>query len=119
MHQGVWDISDIALARSLLLKCGYYPVSIRVRRSLWPGFMFKDARRMWSSFIWRLSALLEAGIPLLNALEIMVLQENNPEAKVLWQGIRDKVASGSDLSVAAFALDSHLPLFAQAMIRAG
>lgn len=119
MHEGVWEMSDISLTRSLLLKCGYYPVSIRMRRPLRTRRRAGDARQMWSGFVWRLSALLEAGIPLLNALEIIVVQEESLTAKAIWQGIRDKVSAGNDLSMAFIAFDSRLPVFAQAMIRAG
>ncbi|CAA7601595.1 Type II secretion system (T2SS), protein F [Acididesulfobacillus acetoxydans] len=119
MHRGIWEIADPAQTRALLFKCGYFPVSIRRRRPVFPPFLFKDTKSMWSGFVGRLSALLAAGIPLLQALDIVVLQEDDPSAETLWRQLREKVASGNDLSAALSALDCRLPLYALAMLRGG
>lgn len=117
-YKGVWDISDVALVRTLLYKRGYYPVSIRVRHGIWVPFQ-RDAHRVWSHFIRKLAALLESGIPLLSALEIITQQENHRKVKQLWQNLRDTVATGIDLSEAIMTLHPSPPVYVQAMIKAG
>ncbi|MHB1653767.1 MAG: type II secretion system F family protein [Desulfitobacteriaceae bacterium] len=119
VHRGVWEIKDIASVRSLLFKQGYYPVSIRLSHPLWSRIGYRDSRRVWSSLIRRLSTLLETGIPLLTALEIIVQQENRSKTKQLWLDLKEIVAAGNDLSDAILATDLPPPVYAQAMIKAG
>jgi len=51
-----------------------------------------------TTFTRQLATLLEAGLPLLRALEVMARQENNPRFREVLQTIADQVRSGNSFS---------------------
>lgn len=71
IQHGVWHEDGISQVQTRLRKEGYFPVWVRSTLN-WKNLFFPArANFKWSSFARRLATLLEAGIPLLQALEII------------------------------------------------
>ncbi len=115
------DIREIALraddegsARRELGESGYHIFSVRRSFGLAPllsAFRHGPGRIKTTEFIifnQELAALLKAGLPLLQSLNIMLERMHNPQLRGVLTDVRDKVKSGISLSQ-AFA--SHGDLF--------
>ena len=77
-------------------------------------------KMQWSHFARRLSTLLEAGIPLLQALEMMTFHEEKLTLQQeQWKSVKEYVEAGSDLSEALSLLHPSPNSFVLSMIRAG
>jgi type IV pilus assembly protein PilC len=113
--EDVFTASDEASLRSELGKRGLHIFEVR-RRGLSRGLgapgrtrrRKRIAAQEFMVFNQELAALLKAGLPLLQALELMLERNPNPHFKAVLTDIRDQVKSGADLSD-AFA--SHGDLF--------
>jgi len=119
IQRGVWVGNGIFEVQTRLRKAGYFPVWIRSTlnfKSLLPARMnFK-----WSSFARRLAILLEAGIPLLQALEMMTFHEEKLTSEhEQWNSVMERVKTGSDLSEALALLNPSPNSFVLSMIKAG
>jgi type IV pilus assembly protein PilC len=66
-----------------------------------------------------MAALLKAGLPLLQALELMLERMHNPHFKAVLTDIRDRVKSGEDLSEAFAAHGEMFPRLYPATLKAG
>lgn len=66
-----------------------------------------------------IAALLKAGLPLLQALELMLERMHNPHFKSVLTDIRDRVKSGEDLSEAFAAHGEMFPRLYPAALKAG
>jgi type IV pilus assembly protein PilC len=66
-----------------------------------------------------LAALLKAGLPLLQALDLMLERMSNPHFKAVMTDIRDRVKSGEDLSEAFAAHGELFPRLYPSTLKAG
>src|SRR6476659_3928596 len=66
-----------------------------------------------------LAALLKAGLPLLQALELMLERMPNPNFKAVLTDVRDRVKSGEDLSEAFAAHGDLFPRLYPSSLKAG
>ena len=127
--KGLIDADSESKARSKLRSSGKYPVSIREsiskgRSSKKKGFssvsFFERIKSDEIHVITRqLATLLNAGIPLINALASLIEQSANPALKRVLSQIRDSVNEGSTLTN---ALSQHPKLFSNIyinMVRSG
>ena len=120
IKHGIWEGEEISEVQKRLRDEGYFPVGIRTRRD-WRSVAFQARAKMhWSHFARRLATLLEAGIPLLQALELMTYHEEELTFQLkLWKSIKARVEAGSDLSEALSLLNPSPNSFILSMIKAG
>lgn len=71
------------------------------------------------AFNQEIAALLKAGLPLLQALELMLERMHHPHFKAVLTDIRDRVKSGEDLSEAFAAHGDMFPRLYPATLKAG
>jgi type IV pilus assembly protein PilC len=120
IQRGVWEGDQISEVQTRLRNEGYFPVAIRTSRTWQSLFLPSRSNFQESYFARRLSILLEAGIPLLQALEIMTVQEEKSTFRLeQWQSIKKRVAEGSDLSEAMSLLNPAPNSFVLSMVKAG
>lgn len=120
IQHGVSTGDGISEVQTNLRKEGYFPVFVKSTLN-WKNLFFSTrANFKWGSFARRLATLLEAGIPLLQALEMMTFHEKKltPEQEQ-WIIVKDRVESGSDLSEALALLNPAPNSFVHSMIKAG
>ena len=120
IQHGVSEGDQISEIQTRLRNEGYFPVVIRSRRNWQRVFLFSNKDFQWSHFARRLATLLEAGIPLLQALELMTFHEEKSSIQLeQWQSIKERVEEGSDLSEAMSLLNPAPNSFVLSMIKAG
>jgi len=114
-----FSATDETALRSDLEQQGYYIFSIR------RGLGLKDLRLraprvpadLLLLFAQELAALLRAGLPLYQSLDIMLERQNNPVFKRSLTTVREKVKSGTALSDAFKAeADLYPPIFAASLV---
>ena len=120
LRRGVWEAEGITEVQTRLRKEGYFPVWVRAKRT-WKSIRFPfGATFQWTFFARRLAILLEAGIPLLQALEIITFHVKKlTMEQELWKSVKQRVESGSDLSEALSVINPSPNSFVLAMIKAG
>jgi len=119
IQQGKWVGDDISEVQSRLRNEGYFPVAIRASRN-WQSIFSSSKNFQWSHFARSLATLLEAGIPLLQALEIMTFHEEKLTFQMeQWKSIKERVEEGSDLSEGMSLLRPSPNAFVLSMIKAG
>lgn len=120
IQHGVWVGGDISEIQIRLRNEAYFPVDIRTSRNWKSIFLLARTNFQWSHFARRLATLLEAGIPLLQALTIMTFHEEKPTVQLeKWKIIKERVEEGSDLSEAMSLLNPAPSSFILSMIKAG
>ena len=102
-----------ALLRQDLEKEGLYPLSLRRRGGFaWAGASLgwrrRPGAREFTVFNQELAALLKAGMPLLQSLDILRQRTDQPVLKTVLDDVHERVRGGSSLSD---AFDSHRDLF--------
>jgi len=105
---------------------GYLPVRVEeagspaVTDTGKPGFFFKRVRpKLVTVFTRQLSILLRSGVPILNALTILVDQSDSMYLKAVLSEIRQAVKDGKELS-SALSLYPHIfPALYVSLVRAG
>jgi type IV pilus assembly protein PilC len=125
------DIEELALTaaseknlRDELRERGYHVFWVKKSLGL-PSFssLFRGRKRIslteFSLFNQELAALLRAGLPLLQSLDIMLERMRNPLFQTLLTDIRDKVRSGTALSDAFRAHSDYFPRIYSASLVAG
>jgi len=120
IQHDVWEGTDISEIQARLRNKGYFPVSIQRYRQ-WPSLFFSGRPAVdWSHFARRLSVLLEAGIPLLQALE-MINQHGHGLTleQEQWHSVIERIEEGSDLSEALLLMNPVPNSFVLSMIRVG
>lgn len=108
-------------AASLLDAKGLFPIEVRPARSASAGGRFKRGvgGRLLATFFGQLADLLQAGVPLLRALELLERQSTHPRLQAVVKEVRLKVADGTGLAQ-AMALHPHVfDELAISMVRAG
>ena len=120
IQHGVWVGNEISEVQTRLRNEGYFPVFIRTSRNWQSAWLPSSMNFQWSHFARRLATLLEAGIPLLQALEIMTFHEEKLTFQLeQWKSIKERVEEGSDLSEAMSLLNPSPNAFVLSMIKAG
>jgi len=119
IQHGVWVGDGISEVQTRLRNKGYFPVVIRTSRNWQSVFFPSSTNFQWTNFARRLAILLEAGIPLLQALEIMTVHEKLTFQLEQWKSIKERVEEGSDLSAAMSLLNPSPNSFVLSMIKAG
>ena len=120
VKRGVWEGDGITDVQSRLRAEGFFPVWVKALWNWKSLYLQLGAKIRWSVFARRLATLLEAGIPLLQALEIMTFHEGKLTVEQeLWKRVKEQVESGSDLSEALSHLDPSPNSFVLSMIKAG
>jgi len=122
----VLSASDESSLRTDLLKRGYHIFEVHRRgvpRKLGvSGFSLRRKRIPAEEFvIWNqeLAALLKAGLPLLQALDLMLERMKNAYFKAVLTDIRDRVKSGTDLSDAFASYGDTFPRLYPSTLKAG
>ena len=118
--RGVSELEEIGQIRSRLREQGFYPVLIRPGRN--PCGLLKSMNRtkyQWVSTARHLATLLEAGIPLLSAVEILTVEGMTKHKQEEWQRVKEKIESGSELSEALTFLSPPPTLYISSMVKAG
>jgi type IV pilus assembly protein PilC len=112
---------DEAVLRAELEQKGYYLFSMRRALGL-QGFQFRRVRvpnDILMLFGQELAALLKAGLPLLQSLDVMLERQQNPVFRRSLAAIREKVKSGTALSEAFTAEGALYPPILAASVLAG
>lgn len=122
----VLTASDEASLRSDLAKRGYHIFEVRrrgvPRKLAVPGGSLRRKRIRDEDFmIWNqeLAALLKAGLPLLQALDLMLERMKNAYFRGVLTDIRDRVKSGTDLSEAFASYGDTFPRLYPSTLKAG
>jgi type IV pilus assembly protein PilC len=117
--------SDEIALRSDLGKRGYHLFEVR-RRGMAPKLAlptFGRRRRIPTQefvvFNQEMAALLKAGLPLLQALDLMLERMHNPHFRSVLGDVRDRVKSGADLSDAFAAHGDLFPRLYPSSLKAG
>ncbi|HSS78156.1 MAG TPA: type II secretion system F family protein [Thermoanaerobaculia bacterium] len=122
----VFTASDETALRSDLGKLGYHLFEARRRgapRLAMPGLGRGGRRRIpvqdFMIFNQELAALLKAGLPLLQTLDLMLERMHNQHFKAVLTDVRDRVKSGEDLSEAFAAHGDLFPRLYPSSLKAG
>jgi len=120
IQHGEWVGNEISEIQTRLRNEGYFPVVIRTRRN-WQSVFFPSSKNFqWIYFARRLAILLEAGIPLLQGLEIMSFHEEKLTLQLeQWKSLKERVEEGRDLSEAMSLLNPAPNSFVLSMVKAG
>jgi type IV pilus assembly protein PilC len=119
IEEKVLQATDEPTLRAELERGGYYIISIR--RSLGLRNLGLRGRRipyaLLVAFGQEMTALLKAGLPLFQALDIMLERQRDPVFRLSLTTVRDKVKSGQSLSE-AFRGEGSLypPIFAASLV---
>ena len=120
IRRGVCEVAEVGYIRTWLREQGLYPLKIKPRREGLRSLLArKNAKLQWAGFTRRLAMALEAGIPLLKALDIITLDASRKNQGSQWQGVKELIQRGSDLSEAIQIISPAPSLFIQSMVRAG
>lgn len=124
--EDTFNAADESALRSDLGKRGYHVFEIRRRgvstRVAAPALRLRRKRIGAQEFVifnQELAALLKAGLPLLQALELMLERMKDPHFKAVLTDIRDRVKTGEDLSEAFAAHGETFPRLYPASLKAG
>jgi type IV pilus assembly protein PilC len=122
----VFTASDETALRSDLGKLGYHLFDVRRRgapKLAMPGLGRGGRRRIpvqdFLVFNQELAALLKAGLPLLQTLDLMLERMHNQVFKAVLTDVRDRVKSGEDLSEAFAAHGDLFPRLYPSSLKAG
>ncbi len=115
--------SDEAALRTDLGKRGYHLFEVRRRGVKLALPTFGRRRRIPAQefvvFNQEMAALLKAGLPLLQALDLMLERMHNPHFRSVLTDVRDRVKSGTDLSEAFAAHGDLFPRLYPSSLKAG
>lgn len=126
--RGTWQGTGLPEIRRRLFLEGYYPILIRSSKGI-AGLLSgvrvfdsqRNALRFWANFSHRLALILGAGIPILSAFELMVIQDHGKSqgSQTNWSEVKGYLEAGLDLSEALeYVLPPPTPAI-RALIRAG
>lgn len=122
----VLEASDETTLKTDLSNQGYHLFEVRRRGGLGrlrlPSLAARSQKispRDLLIFNQELAALLRSGLPMLQALELMLARQRNPVFKQILTQIYDQVRSGEDLSTAVAAFGDRFPALYPATLKAG
>lgn len=119
VYRGKWDLADQSQVSAKLREQGYIPVRIRLIHQ-W-NFAWKSREEIyafWIALIFRLTSLLEAGVPLLTALE-MLARDGDKRKREDWRRLIDAVQAGHCLSDALRTFPPSPPAFVFSFVKYG
>jgi general secretion pathway protein F len=118
--KGTLDVESARQARATLKERGLLVVEIEAQKS---GTAERSRLRLGSSLLTRfsrqLSALLDAGLTVDEALTVLADQSDNEREKRLIAVLRGDIASGLSVSAAMAALPRAFPSFYPTLVKAG
>lgn len=127
--QGTWQGTGLTEIQRRLFLEGYYPILIRSSKGLLeiissiPIFeQQRNSLQFWANFCHRLGMLLEAGVPILSALDLMAIQKQKKSRigrQTNWAEVRGYIETGMELSEALNYINPHPTPAIRALIRAG
>ncbi len=125
--EDIFNASDESALRTDLGKRGYHVFEIRRRgvsnRVAAPTLRFRGRKRIGAQefviFNQELAALLKAGLPLLQAMDLMLERMGDAHFKGVLTDIRDRIKNGEDLSEAFAAHGDTFPRLYPASLKAG
>ena len=122
--EGVYIADDEVKLRRELEATGLHVLSLRRRGGLgWPDLSFSPSRRIRSRdflvFNQELAALLKAGMPLVQSLELLRQRVETPGFKAVLDDVHERVRGGSSLSEAFDAQETPMPGVYTASLMAG
>jgi type IV pilus assembly protein PilC len=125
VFEEVYTASDETALRTDLGKRGYHLFEVR-RRGGRPslalptfGYRRRIPAQEFVVFNQELAALLKAGLPLLQTMDLMLERMKNPHFRSVLTDIRDRVKSGTDLSEAFAAHGDLFPRLYPSSLKAG
>jgi type IV pilus assembly protein PilC len=124
--EDVFEAADEVTLRQQLTQRGYHLFDVRRRgpagRLRLPSRNRRASRigsRELTIFNQELAALLRSGLPLLQALDLMLGRQRDPVFQSTLRDVRDRVKSGQDLSTAIAAFGDMFPPLYAATLKAG
>lgn len=119
--KGLSEESNKSLVVVRLREQNLFPV--RIHRALFRTCLLRvmatRSKLYWSKASRKIGLMLEAGVPLLTVLEIMVDKENRVYRKRSWQKVYQSVRDGNELGLSMQAFHPPLGLHLEALIIAG
>jgi type IV pilus assembly protein PilC len=79
----------------------------------------KISLRELAVFTQQIAAMLDAGLPLISALEALEEQSSNPHFQVIIRNVKNEVSTGTDFSKACMAYPNAFPNIFVSMVEAG
>lgn len=120
VKKGKWMGDNLSEVRTRLKNDGYLPVTIKPYKNRFGAFVSFRSKVQWGHSARRLASLLEAGIPLLQALEIITPKRGKLSIEQKqWICVKDQVVMGYDLSEALNRLNPAPNSYVLSMIKAG
>ena len=115
---------DEAALKGDLLKKGLHVFEVRAKGMAlglpaWRGRRRKIPPATFLVFNQELAALLKAGLPLLQGLELMLERQRDPQLRTVLGDVRDRIKSGQDLSEAFAAYGDVFPPLYASSLKAG
>lgn len=127
--QGTWQGTGLVEIRRRLFLEGYYPIQIRTSKGLKEIFfalqafeLRQNSLQFWMKVSQRLGMLLDAGVPILSALDLMSVQERRRvkiSSLTNWAEVKGYIEGGMELSEALNYIYPPPTPSIQALIRAG
>lgn len=128
-QEGVIEAADRQNAVTRIVKMGFIPLDVReevnlksvagkpffVQSKFFSGISLTDQ----VTFLRQLYDLVDAEIPILRAMQLVIEQTRNPVFKVILQDVRAAIENGDSLSKALFSRRDLFPPYLVAMIKAG
>lgn len=124
--EDVFEAADEAALRQQLTQRGYHLFDLRRRGPVGKLRLPSRGRaatriglRELTLFNQELAALLRSGLPMLQALDLMLARQKDPLFHSTLRDVRDRVKSGEDLSTAIAAFGDMFPPLYAATLKAG
>ena len=119
--KGIWEENSKRSVVARLRDQKLFPVSIQkdILRSFLLKLNSNDRKIYWSRSARKLGSMLEAGIPLLTALEIMADKENDSYKKRAWNTVFQSVRQGNELGSSLKGFTPHLEPHLIALVSIG
>ncbi|MGI6449531.1 MAG: type II secretion system F family protein [Desulfitobacteriia bacterium] len=120
-RRGVWEEKQAAPVIEHLRRQKLYPVSIKpsIPGTIALKFNARQAKTYWARNARKIAVLLEAGLPLLDIMDLIADKEGNFLRKNHWLRVRQRVLAGHDLSEGLKNFSPHPGFFLETMVRAG
>jgi len=118
---GVLTAENYQVALRKLEEQSLYPVNVSegIEELSRGGIGGRIKSRHLTTFYSQLSDLLQAGVPILRALDVLAKQDTNATLTMLIKDLREDVAGGTSLGDAMGKHPRHFPDLVPSMVRAG
>lgn len=118
VYSGVADAEDVKSLKNSLRDHGWYVTSVASAASRQPFLLFsrKVSLDDLIMFTHQLGSMLEAGIPILRALDILWRQTTNPYFQLVISQIKNKLSQGASLSDAFNEFPEIFPVLYRALL---